>query len=147
MDKKAHINEALKTALRSGDLVRKRTLRMVLSSIQMAEVEHRRPLSEAEILSILQKEVKTRQESLAEARLANRAEMASAVEDEIAVLQEYLPQPFSQEELEALVKEVIGEVGAASPADMGKVMKVLMPRLQGRASGEQASQVVRQQLQ
>jgi uncharacterized protein len=147
MEIKNEIDKALKNAMRSGDVVVKRTLRMAVASIRMAEMDKGRPLEDPEVISVLQKEVKSRQESIEEAKRANRSDLAAAAEDEIRILENYLPQQMSREELEVLARQVITETGAASPGDMGKVMKELMPRLQGRATGEQASQVVRQQLQ
>lgn len=147
MGKKTDLENALRDAMRAKDELRKRTLRMVISSIRLAEVEKGRPLDDPEVLAVLQKEVKSRQESLAEAQNAGRAELASQAEDEIRLLQEYLPEPLSPEELENLVRQAISEVGATSLREMGQVMKVLIPRLQGRASGDQASQTVRRLLQ
>jgi uncharacterized protein len=147
MEIKNEIDKALKNAMRSGDVVVKRTLRMAVASIRMAEMDKGRALADPEVISVLQKEVKSRQESIEEAKRANRTDLAAAAEDEIRILENYLPQQMSREELEVLARLVITETGAASPGDMGKVMKELMPRLQGRATGEQASQVVRQQLQ
>ncbi len=120
---------------------------MALSAIRFAEVEKGKPLDEAGVISILQKEVKSRQEALAEAEKANRPDLASAARAETGILESFLPQPFTQSELEALVRQAIAESGASSPNDMGKVMKILTPRLQGRATGSQASQLVRQILQ
>lgn len=147
MTTKAELEAALKDAMRSGDETRKRTIRMVLSAIRLAEVEKRAPLDEAGLIAVLQKEVKSRNESIADAQRAQRPELALGYQKEIDVLQTFLPQPFTQQELEDLARQAIAEVNAASPSDMGRVMKVLTPRLQGRASGSQASQVVRQLLQ
>lgn len=147
MTTKAQLESDLKEAMRSGNDVRKRTVRMVLSAIRMTELEKGQPLDENAMLSVLQKEVKTRQESIAEAGKANRPDLAAETQEEITVLEGYLPKQMTSEELEALARETIAEAGAASPADMGKVMKLLTPRLQGRASGSQASAVVRQLLQ
>jgi len=146
MNTKTELESALKDAMKAGDAVRKRTLRMALSAIRLAEVEKREPLDESAVLTILQKEVKTRQESIEEAKRANRPDLVAASEDEIQVLQDFLPQPLTPEELENLAREVIVEVGATSPREMGQVMKVLVPRLEGRATGEQANQVVRKLL-
>jgi uncharacterized protein len=146
MVKKAEIDNALKKAMRSGDDVVKRTLRMAVASIRMAEMDKGSQLEDPEVIAILQREVKSRRESIAEAQRANRMDLASASEDEIRVLENFLPKPMSQDELEDLADQVIAEVGAASPADMGRVMKELVPRLQARATGDQASQVVRQKL-
>ncbi len=147
MDTKTKLENALKEALRSGDDVRKRTIRMALAAIHQAEVDRRTSLDEAAVISLLQKEIKSRAETVEEARRANRTDIVAATEAEIAILQAYLPQAMSTEELTALAQLVIAEVGAVSPADMGKVMKVLLPRVAGRAAGDQVSAIVRQLLQ
>jgi uncharacterized protein len=144
---KSDLESSLKDAMRAGDDARKRTIRMALSSIRLSEVEKGGPLDDAGTMAVLQKEVKSRQESIVDAQRANRPELAAASQEEIAILEGYLPQPFSPSELDALVRQAISESGAASPTDMGKVMKLLTPRLQGRATGAQASQAVRQVLQ
>lgn len=143
MDTKAKLENDLKDALRAGDDLRKRTLRMALSAIRLAEVEKGGPLDENAVLGILQKEVKSHQESIEDARRAGRPDLEQAALAEIDVLDQYLPRQLTPEELEGLARQAIAEVGATSPSDMGKVMKILMPRLQGRATGDQASQVVR----
>ncbi len=141
------LDQAFKEAMKQRDAVAKRTLRMVRAAIKNAEIDRGRPLEEADILAILQKEVKTRRETIAEAQKAGRPQMVADTEAEIAVLQKFLPQPFSEAELEALAREAIAEAGATSPAQMGQVMRLLMPRLKGRADGKQASQMVRRLLQ
>jgi uncharacterized protein YqeY len=147
MTTKAELENAMKEALRLGDDVRKRTLRMAVSAIRLAEIDKGSPLDEPTLLAILQKEVKSRQEAMAEAEQANRPDLIEEALEEIAVLEEFLPSQFSAEELENLARQVIAEVGASSPKEMGQVMKVLIPRLQGRASGSDASQVVRKLLE
>ncbi len=147
MDLKTQLESTLKDAMRAGDDVRKRTIRMALSAIRLAEIEKGGPLDEAGLLAMLQKEVKSRQEAIAEAQHAKRPDLVSASEDEIKVLETFLPQQLTPQELETLARQAITEANAASPADMGKVMKLLTPRLQGRATGAQASQLVRQLLQ
>jgi hypothetical protein len=146
MDLKQRLENDLKEAMLARDDVRKRTLRMALAAIKNAEIEKRGSLDEASLLAILNKELKSRQETIEEAQRGNREELIPATQAEIAVLQEYLPEPFTPEELEALAREVIAEVGASSPREMGQVMKELMPRLGGRADGRQASQMVRKLL-
>lgn len=147
MNTKQRIQQALTEAMRNRDELRKRVLRLALLAIKMAEVERGGELDEAALAAVLQKEVKERRETIEGARQAGRDDLVAEAEAEIAVLQEFLPEPLSPEELEALAREVIAEVGATSPKDMGKVMKALMPRLQGRATGAEASQVVRRLLQ
>jgi hypothetical protein len=104
-------------------------------------------MDEAAYMAIIQKEIKSRRESIADAEKANRPEMIVQAEEEIKILQGYLPASLSQEELENLARSAIVEAGATSIREMGQVMKILMPRLQGRATGDQASQVVRKLLQ
>jgi len=144
---KAQLESALKDALRAGDDLRKNTLRLALSAIRLAEVEKGASLDESALLAVLQKEVKSRRESIADAQRANRLDLVSAAEAEIVVLETYLPHPLSPAELEILARQVIQEVGATSLREMGQVMKVLIPKLQGRATGDQASQAVRKLLQ
>jgi uncharacterized protein YqeY len=147
METKARLETELKEAMRSGDTARKSTIRMALSAIRFTEVEQGKPLDEPGVISVLQKELKSRQEALAEAEKANRPDLASAARQESAILESFLPQPYTPAELEALIRQAVAESGATNPNDMGKVMKLVTPRLQGRATGSQASQLVRQILQ
>jgi len=147
METKAQLETALKDAMKAGDDVRKRTIRMVLAAVRQVEIDRQVKLDEAAVLAIIQKEIKTRKEAVEEARRANRADIVTDTEAEIAVLQAYLPQAMSPDELKKLAEEAVAEAGAVSPADMGKVMKLLMPRVAGRAPGDQISAVVRQLLQ
>ncbi len=140
------LEQQLKDAMRASDEPRKRTLRMILAAVKLAEVEKRAALDEAAMQSILQREVKTRQEALADAERAGRAEMAEDVKTELQIVQSYLPAAMPADELEALVRQAIAEVDASAPADVGKVMKSLMPRIQGRADGREVNQVVRRLL-
>jgi hypothetical protein len=147
MDMKTEINNAVKESMKSGDEVRKRTLRMVLAAVKQVEVDRRISLDDAAVLSILQKEIKLRKEALDEAKKANRADLAGDAQDEIEVLNLFLPKGLDPEELRVLVVAAIEETGAAAPADMGKVMKALLPKIAGRAPGDQVSALVRELLQ
>ena len=147
MSIKTQLNESMKDAMKSGDEVRKRTVRMALAAVKQAEVDKRIELDDAAVMSILQKEVKNRRESLEEAKKVNRADLIEANEAEIHVLQAFLPKAMPAEELRALVQAAIAETGAASPADMGKVMKTVMPRVAGRAPNDMVSATVRELLQ
>jgi uncharacterized protein YqeY len=147
MDTKEKLEIALREAIRAGDDVRKRSIRMVLAAIRQVEIDRQLKLDEAAVLGIIQKEIKTRRESVEEARRANRPDIVAATEAEIVVLQSYLPEAMSADELKTLVNAAISETGASSPTDMGKVMKLLMPRVAGRAPGDQVSAMVRQLLQ
>ena len=132
--------------MRAKDEVVKSTLRLALSAIKLVEVEIQTSLEDDAVISVLQKEVKSRRESIEDAKRAERPELIDAAEAEIAVLEKFLPQALSAEELESLLKEVISEVGASSPSDMGKVMQSVIPRIQGRADGGQVSKLVNQLL-
>ena len=144
---KAQLSESMKEAMKSGDDVRKRTVRMALAAVKQVEVDKRVELDDAAVMSILQKEIKNRRESLEEARKANRADLMEANEAEINVLQVFLPKAMPAEELRALVQAAIAEAGASSPADMGKVMKTVMPKVAGRAPNDIVSATVREFLQ
>jgi uncharacterized protein YqeY len=147
MDLKLQLETALKEAMKAGDDVGKRTIRMVLAAIRQVEIDRQVKLDDTAVVSIIQKEIKTRKESIEEAQRANRPDIVSATDAEISVLKGYLPEALNEDELNALAKAVIVETGAASPSDMGKVMKLLIPRVAGRATGDQVSNVVRQLLQ
>jgi uncharacterized protein YqeY len=147
METKTKLENDLKDAMRAGDDVRKRTIRMVLAAIKQTEIDKQIVLDETGVIGILQKETKTRRESIEEAKKASRPDLIADLEAEIKVLAGYLPQAMDPAELTTLAQAVITEVGAVSPADMGKVMKALLPRVAGRASNDQVSQAVRQLLQ
>jgi len=129
--------------MKERDELRKRTLRMVVTSFKLAEVERQDDLDEPAVLGLIQKEVKSRQESVEEAKQAGRDDLVESTQAEIEVLKEYLPQALSENELRDLIQQTIDEVGAAGPADMGKVMKAIMPHIQGRADGKMVSELVR----
>lgn len=146
MDLKEKLQNDLKEAIRTNNEVQKRTLRMALAAIRLLEVEKGMQLDDNAVMGILQKEVKARHEAIADAERAGRSDLAAASREELAVLESYLPKAMSEADLEALVRQAIAEVGAENLQQMGLVMKWLMPRLQGRATGEQASQMVRRLL-
>ncbi len=141
------LNQDLKEAIKAKDEDRKRVIRLALSAIKLATVEKQEKLEDGEVSSVLQKEVKSRQETIVDAEKANRQDLVDTAKAEMAILEEYLPEGLTPEELEALIKETIAEVGASSMADMGNVMKAVMPKVQGRADGGQVNQLVRQLLQ
>lgn len=147
MDTKTQLNNAMKEAMRAKDQVAKRTLTMVRAAIQQTEKDRRTELDEAAVLAILQKELKSRQETVIEAQKAGRDDLIVHTEAEIVVLKKFLPEAMPIEELRTLAAAVIAEVGASAPADMGKVMKELMPRVAGRAPGGDLSRVVKELLQ
>jgi len=146
MSIKEKLRDALTEAMKSGQDLRKTTLRMALASIKNAEVEARGELEDDLVLNLLQKEVKARQETIEGAKQANRPDLISKAEAEIATLNEFLPKPLNVEELRALVQEAIDESEATSMAEIGKVMGVLMPKIRGKADGKEANQIVRELL-
>lgn len=147
MTTRTELENALKDALRASDELRKRTLRMVIAAVKFTEIEKQVTLDETGIAAILQKEIKSRRESISDAQRANRLDLIVTAEAEIGVLEGFLPKGLSLEELETLVRQVIAEVGASSPKDMGAVMKALNPRVAGRSPGDVVSQTVRKLLQ
>jgi uncharacterized protein YqeY len=144
---KAQLNESMKDAMKSGDEVRKRTVRMVLAAVKQVEVDKRTELDDMAVMGLIQKEIKNRREAIEEAKKANRNDLIEANEAEIDVLQAFLPKAMPAEELRALVQAAIAETGASSPADMGKVMKTVMPKVAGRAPNDMVSATVRELLQ
>lgn len=146
MSTKEKLTQSLKEAMKAKDELRKRVVRMALSAIKNAEIEKRAELEAPDVLAILQKEVKARHETIEGAKQAGRDDLIGEAEAEIAVLEEYLPKGLTREELVELVKEAIAEAGATSPKEMGLVMKVLMPKIRGRADGKEANQIVRELL-
>ena len=146
MTLKTQLRDALTEALKAGDAQRKMTLRMALASIKNAEVEARGELDEERVLGLLQKEVKSRQETIEGAEQANRPDLIEKAELEIGILSEFLPQPLTTDELRTLVEEAIQESGAASIDEIGRVMGVLMPKIRGKADGKEANQIVRELL-
>lgn len=147
MTLKNQIQAQLTAAMKARDEDTKRTLRLVMTSIKLAEVESGGELDDSRILSILQKEVKTREDTMVEARSANRNDLVEAAQKELLILQKFLPQQLGKDGLKAFAQKAINEIGATGLKDMGLVMKILIPQLEGRASGQEASQVVRDLLQ
>ncbi len=146
MSLKDRLQEDLTAAMRSGDVLRRDTLRLVKSAAYNLEKRNQRPLSEDEYLAVLTREVKTRRESVEEFRKGNREDLATKEEAEIEIITAYLPQGLSEDEIRALVAEAIAATGAATARDMGKVMGWLSPRTRGRADGKRVSELVIQAL-
>jgi uncharacterized protein YqeY len=143
MISKEALEADLKTAMKAGDDLRKRTLRMILAAIKLGEVEKRGLLDEAALIAILQREIKTRRESITDAERAHRDDLIAASQAEIDVVQSFLPQRLSTDDLQDMVRKAIEEIGASGPQDMGKVMKAVMPHVQGRADGKDVNELVR----
>ena len=140
------IEGELKAAMQARDTARRNALRLILSSLRSAEKELRRPLHDDEELQVLQRERKRRLEAAEAFRAGDREEQAQAEEAELAVLQEFMPEPLSEAELLEIVDDAIAEVGATSMRDFGRVMADVMPQVAGRADGAAVSQLVREKL-
>jgi uncharacterized protein YqeY len=147
MSLKDTFSDDLKQALRQGDDVRKRTLRLLLSAVHNAEIEKGGPLDDGGLLAVVAKQAKQRRESAEEFRKGARNDLVEREEAEAAVLEEYLPPAMSREEIAEAARKVIDETGASGPQDIGKVMPVLMKQLSGRAEGRDINAVVRELLQ
>ena len=143
MDYETILKNDLYAAMRASDTLRKRVIRLLISSIELAEVAKGSKLTDSEFIALVQKEIKTNNDTIVDAEKANRPEMVKEQLEEIKVLEAYLPKQLSEAELVQLAEEVIQETGATSPKDMGKVLKVLIPKLAGRATNQDASRVVK----
>ena len=142
----ADIEAALTEAMRAQDAERTGTLRLVLSSLRSAEKELGRPLSDQEELQILQRERKRRAEAAEAFRAGDREEQAAKEERELEVIEEFMPEPLDEDELERIVDDAIAETGATSIRDLGRVMADVMPQVSGRADGSAVSRLVREKL-
>jgi uncharacterized protein len=140
------LEEEVRRAMLARDADRRDALRLIVASLKSAEKELQRPLSEDEELQVLQRERKKRVEAADAFRSAGREEQAASEEAELRVLQEFMPEPLSEEELERIVDDAIAENGATSISDMRRVMKDVMPQVAGRADGSAVSQLVREKL-
>jgi uncharacterized protein YqeY len=142
----ARIEEELKQARLARDNERRDALSLILASLRSAEKELQRPLSDDEELQVLQRERKRRLEAAEAYEQAGREEQADAEEFELDVLEEFMPEPLDEDELEEIIDDVIAEVGATSLRDLGRVMADVMPQVSGRADGSTVSQLVREKL-
>ena len=141
-DLKQKLTDDLRQAMKTGDKVKRSAIRMVLASIQNAEIARQAALEEGDILGIIAKEVRQRKESIEAFKQGDRQELVAQEEAELAVLTEYLPQQMTREEITDAARKVIEEVGAQGPADKGKVMPKLIAQLKGRADGREINAVV-----
>ena len=141
------LQEDLHQAIRDNDVRRKIALRLLISSIKFAELSNGTALAPPEILRIIQKEIKTKQDTIHDAKQANREDLISEAEVEIEILNEYLPKQLSYYEVLKLAGEIIAELNATSIQDMGRVIKVLIERLNGQATNQDASKAVKELLQ
>lgn len=147
MNLQQQIEQALKDAMREKDEDKRNAIRSVLTAIKIKEKELKRSPTETEIQQLIANQIKQRRESLEHYSQAGRQDLAGSEKNEITVLQSFLPEALTPEQLDQLIDEVIKEVEAHSPKDMGKVMKVLMPKIAGRAEGKQVNEIVKEKLQ
>ncbi|MGD8996851.1 MAG: GatB/YqeY domain-containing protein [Anaerolineae bacterium] len=148
MELKARLQDDLKEALRAGDEQRKRVIRLALAAMTNAEIEHamqsdEAELSEGDIVAVLQKQAKQRRETIEELEEVDRPDLLSVEKEELAILEGYLPEQLSREEIVQEARQVIEEIGATGMRDMGPVMGQLMSKLRGRADGRVVNEVVR----
>jgi uncharacterized protein YqeY len=142
----ARLEDELKDAMKERDGERRDALRLILNALRTSEKELQRPLHDDEELQVLQRERKRRLEAIDAFRAAGREEQAEREEDELDVLEEFMPEPLSEDELEGIVDDAIAENGATSMRDLGRVMADVMPQVAGRADGSAVSQLVREKL-
>ncbi len=142
----AEIEAEIKDAIRGREQLRADTLRLTLASLRAAEKELGRPLKEDEELQVLQRERKRRAEAAEAFRTAGRDEQAATEEEELEIIEEFMPEALGEDELEQIVDDAIAETGATSLRDLGRVMADVMPQVAGRADGSAVSQLVREKL-
>ncbi|MDV2683116.1 GatB/YqeY domain-containing protein [Alkalihalophilus lindianensis] len=140
------LNVDMKNAMKNKDKQKLSVIRMVKSSLQNEQIKLGRELTDDDSLTVLNRELKQRKDSLHEFEQANREDLASKLRDEITVLEDYMPEQLSEEEVSEIVKETIEEVGASTKADMGKVMGAIMPKVKGKADGGLVNRLVQQHL-
>ncbi len=140
------INDDVKSAMRSGDTARRDTIRLLLAALKQREVDERKTLSDADVLGVIEKMIKQRRDSISQFEQGGRQDLADKEKQELALLQDYMPQAMGEDELVAAVSAAVAETGASGPADMGKVMAVLKSKLAGRADMSKVSAAVKAQL-
>jgi uncharacterized protein YqeY len=146
MSRIAQIEDEVKEAMKARDAERRDALRLIVNALKNSEKELQRPLSDDEELQVLQRERKRRVEAADAFRSAGHEDRAEAEERELSILEEFMPEPLSEDEIEEIVDDAIAEVGATSMADLGRVMADVMPQIAGRADGSHVSQLVREKL-
>ena len=146
MSLKARINDDVKAAMRAGDARRRDALRLLLAAVKQREVDERRELTDADVVSVIDRMIKQRRESIAQFEKGGRQDLAQKEQFELGLLQGYMPQAVSDAEIATAVVEAISATGAKAPADMGKVMGVLKAKLAGRADMGKVSALVKTKL-
>ena len=146
MSLKQQLTDAMKAAMRAKDNLRLTTVRSVLAAIKNREIDQRSDLGDDDIIGVLSSLVKQRKEAVQLYRDGDRVELAEKEEAELAILQEFLPSPLTQQEIAAFIEQAVTETGASEPKDMGKVMKIVSAQVRGRADGKVVSDMVKTRL-
>ncbi|HEX9147365.1 MAG TPA: GatB/YqeY domain-containing protein [Candidatus Binatia bacterium] len=146
MELKAEIQQAVKSAMKSGDVLTVSTLRFLLSAIHNEEIKLHKELTTEEIQKTIATLARQRNESIVSFRKGGREELAQKEEAELVILQKYLPQPLTEEQLRGLIQQSIGEVGAKGVGDLPKVMKQVMPKVSGRSDGKRVNELAKELL-
>lgn len=146
MSLREQINDDLKAAMRSGETVRRDTIRLLTAALKQREVDERKTLTDADVLAVIEKMIKQRRDSISQFEQGGRQDLADKEKQELTLLQAYMPQAMGEDELAAAIASAVAETGAAGPADMGKVMAVLKPKLAGRADMGKVSAAVKARL-
>ena len=144
LDTKEKIQKALLNAIRSKDNIRKRTLRMAISSIKLAEIKEGNQLDETALMNVLQKEIKIDQETIEGLKKAGRENLIKEKMEEISILMSFLPKPISDKDLRHILEKITQETGALNIKDMGRVMKIAIPQIQGRATNNRISKTLKE---
>lgn len=143
MDLYQKISNDMKAALKEGNAIRLSVLRMALSSIRMIEIEKNlKTVSDADVLQIIQKQIKQRKDSIEQFKKGNRQDLADKESEELKILETYMPAQLTQDELLPIIKEAIAQAGAVSKSDSGKVMKLVMEKVKGKSDGKTVSELV-----
>jgi uncharacterized protein YqeY len=146
MSLREQINDDLKAAMRSGETARRDTIRLLTAALKQREVDERKVLTDADVLAVIEKMIKQRRDSIAQFEQGGRQDLADKEKQELTLLQAYMPQAMGEDEVAAAVAAAVAETGATGPADMGKVMAVLKPKLAGRADMAKVSVAVKARL-
>ena len=144
MSLKQQLESELKNAMKSADDDRKRTLRLILSGVKMAEIDSGKPVDDQQVIAVIQKELKIRIEALEGAQQSGRGDLAELARREMIILNQFLPRQLSDTEIYAIVAQTASQQGFTSPSDMGKLMKCVMPEVKGQATGDRVNRIVRE---
>lgn len=145
-DTRAALQAALKTAMKEKNATSRKVIRSLTAAVKQVEIDTQTTLDEDGVVDVITKDVKKRRDAIDEMRGVGRDELADAEQAELEIVMQFLPEQMSREDIEAVVRETIAEVGATDPKEMGKVMGALMPKVKGKADGKLVNQIVREQL-